>query len=111
MVASLPTVKELIDQNKVALDALLIQLAKVAARNGDKTVEKLKHERRVGVAPVVVSNNVWDAGRGSPPRSTLSRGFPSNARCLAPRCSTHFVTAVTKTLLIFTWKKLVLWNG
>ena len=43
------TVQQLVDEDKVVLDAVLVELAKVAAANLDDAVAKLEDERRRGV--------------------------------------------------------------
>jgi len=44
------TIKQLINQNKIILDALLIHLAKITPSNRiHKPMQKLKHHRRIGI--------------------------------------------------------------
>jgi hypothetical protein len=45
------TVEELIDEDKVVLDALFVQLAKVGARDRDEAVDELEDEGGRGVGP------------------------------------------------------------
>lgn len=50
IITSSLTIKQFIDENKVILHALFIELAKVAPRDGDESVNELEHKGGRGIA-------------------------------------------------------------
>lgn len=69
------TVEQLVDEHKVVLDALLVELAKVGARDGHEAVDELEHERGRGVGPGTEASK-----GGGGPRRVSPRAFSSSPR-------------------------------
>lgn len=44
------TIEQFVNQHEVVLYGLLVELAKVAPPQHDQSIEKLKHQRRIGIA-------------------------------------------------------------
>jgi hypothetical protein len=79
------TVEQLVDEHEIILDALLVQLAEVAARDLDEAVEEFEDKRR----GCVTSDG-----------SSATGHFTTRK----PEGEAHFVTPTTYTLFIRTWK-------
>lgn len=78
------TINELINEYKVVLNRLLVNLSEVGLGNGDEAVAIFEDERSIRVAPA--SQSIHD---------------------LKAELQAHFVTATRYKLFIRTWKKLV----
>lgn len=85
------TIEEFVDEHKVVLDSLLIQLIEVRLGDAQESIQELEDESGVCVA----SNEILLTFEQSALSGSLSFG------------DTDLVTASTKTLLTLTWKKEV----